>query len=63
MLENLGTVPKTWELDHSSAGSMGALVSLLHPGPARELRSSFSTSEFSLGVLVLITDKLEKRRS
>lgn len=61
MLEDLGTVPKMWELDHSSAGSMGAFMSLLHPGPARKLRSSFSTREFSLAVLVIITDKLEKR--
>lgn len=61
MLEELGTVPKTWELDHSSAGSIGAFVSLLHPGPARKLKSSFSTSGFGLAVLLLITDRLEKR--
>lgn len=61
MLEELETVPKMWELDHSFAGSTGAFVSLLHPGPARKLRSSFSTSGFSLAVLVLITDRLEKR--
>lgn len=36
-------------------------VSLLHPGPARKLKSSFSTSGFHLAVLVLLTDKLEKK--
>lgn len=63
MLEDLGTVPKMWELDHSFGGSTGAFVSLLHPGPARKLRSSFSASGFSLTVLVLIADKLKKRQS
>lgn len=61
MLEDLGTVPKMWELGHSFAGSTGAFESLLHPGPTRKLKSSFSTRGFSLAMLVLITDKLEKK--
>lgn len=63
MLEDLGPVPKMWEMDHSFAGSTGAFESLLHPGPNRKLKSSFSTSGFSLAMLALITNKLEKRLS